>query len=78
AIWIIKSPAPITLGATRPAGLFTLRLPNIGRYLIVGVPPEWLTMAGWFAISGLIWILLRNDIRALPENQRAMLISGRA
>src|SRR3546814_2452936 len=31
AIWIIKSPAPITLGVTRPAGLFTLCLPNIGR-----------------------------------------------
>src|SRR3546814_13832545 len=30
AIWIIKSPAPITLGATRSAGLFPLRLPKIG------------------------------------------------
>src|SRR3546814_20812997 len=29
AIWIIKSPAQITLGATRYDGLFPLRLPTI-------------------------------------------------
>jgi hypothetical protein len=31
AIWIKKTAAPILIGAMRPAGLWPLLLPNIGR-----------------------------------------------
>jgi len=48
-------------------------LANPGR-----VPAEAVTIAGWGVLAGLLWLLTRSRIRAIPEQERAALLGGAA
>ncbi len=68
---------PVILAALLAAIAITL-VALVQPWLVSGgsIPVEWLTIAAWVVLSGVLWWNMRQAITAVPEAERAALLGG--